>query len=310
MRFRQLGNSGLTVSEVGLGCNNFGVRCDFEQSKEVIYSALDSGINFFDTADMYGDRGGSETFMGEILKGRREEIVLATKFGMEMGTGDVALGSKRYIKRAIEASLRRLQTDYIDLYQFHQPDPLTPIEETLCALDDLIREGKVLYIGSSNFSGWQIAQAHYISRQLNISRFISAQNLYSLLEREIETEVVPACGHFGVGILPFYPLAAGLLTGKFKRGGEIPRGTRLATRPHVVEGANFDLIEALEHFAQSRGMGLLELAFLFLLARPEVSSVIAGATSKEQVYANVASVDHELSREDIKAIYEILQTHG
>ncbi len=307
MRFRQLGRSGLTVSEVGLGCNNFGTRCDLDGSREVIFEALDAGINLFDTADIYGNRGGSETFMGEILKGRRDEVVLASKFGMDMGTGDVALGSRRYIKRAVEASLRRLQTDYLDLYQLHRPDPHTPIDETISALNDLVREGKVLYIGSSNFSGWQIAQADLLAKELGAARFISAQNLYSLLERDVESEIVPACREFNVGLLPFFPLASGLLTGKFKRGEELPAGTRLSSRPEVVERANFDLIEALEQFAEQRDMRLLDLAFAFLLATAEVSSVIAGATSKKQIRSNVDTQQHTLSERDIEELRELLK---
>ncbi len=306
MRFRQLGRSGLTVSEVGLGCNNFGTRCNMDSSRDVIFEALDTGINLFDTADIYGNRGVSETFMGEILKGRRDEVVLATKFGMDMGTGDVALGSRRYIKRAVEASLRRLQTDYIDLYQLHRPDPHTPIDETIAALNDLVRDGKVLYIGSSNLSGWQIAQADLLAKELGGSRFISAQNLYSLLERDVEREVLPACREFYVGFLPFFPLASGLLTGKFKRGEQLPAGTRLSSRPEVVDQANFDLIEALERFAEQRDMTLLDLAFVFLLSTAEVSSVIAGATSKAQIKSNVATQKHTLSERDTVELRELL----
>ncbi len=307
MRFRQLGRSGLTVSEVGLGCNNFGTRCDLDGSREVIFEALDAGINLFDTADIYGNRGGSETFMGEILKGRRDEVVLASKFGMDMGTGDVALGSRRYIKRAFYTSLRFLQPKYLDLYQLHRPDPHTPIDETISALNDLVREGKVLYIGSSNFSGWQIAQADLLAKELGAARFISAQNLYSLLERDVESEIVPACREFNVGLLPFFPLASGLLTGKFKRGEELPAGTRLSSRPEVVERANFDLIEALEQFAEQRDMRLLDLAFAFLLATAEVSSVIAGATSKKQIRSNVDTQQHTLSERDIEELRELLK---
>ncbi len=310
MRFRQLGNSGLTVSEVGLGCNNFGVRCDLETSRGVIFEALDMGINLFDTADIYGGKGGSETFMGKILKDRRDEVVLASKFGMEMGTGDIALGSRRYIRRAVEASLRRLQTDHLDLYQLHKPDPHTPIEETLSALDDLVRDGKILYIGSSNFSGWQIVQGDYVAKEMGSSRFISAQNLYSLLERDVETEVLPACNEFDIGFLPFFPLASGLLTGKFKRGEQPLQGTRLSSRPEEIEGANFDLIEALEGFAEQRGMKILDLAFAFLLASSEVSSVIAGATSTAQVRANVETQKHVLSDPDLLELRALLKEHS
>jgi aryl-alcohol dehydrogenase-like predicted oxidoreductase len=310
MNFRQLGNSGLTVSEVGLGCNNFGQRCDFETSKEVIFEALDQGINFFDTADIYGNKGGSESYMGKILKGRRDEIVLATKFGMDMGTNERALASRRYLRCAIEASLKRLQTDHIDLYQLHRPDPLTPIEETLEALDDLVRSGKVLYIGSSNLKGWQIAEAAFIAKELGTSHFVSAQNLYSVLERGVEDEVLGACQAFDVGFLPFFPLASGLLTGKFRRNSKPPEGTRLSGRPEILQNVDFDFLEALEAFARDRGMQLLDLAFAYLLYRPQVSSVIAGATSREQIKANVATQSHRLSENDYLELQQLLHSHG
>ncbi len=309
MKMRQLGRSGLSVSEIGLGCNNFGVRCDLERSKEVIFAALDEGVTFFDTADIYGNFGGSETFIGEILKGRRDEVVLATKFGMSMNTGEMARGSRRYLRRAIEASLRRLQTDYVDLYQLHEPDPNTPIEETIAALNELVAEGKVRYIGSSNLAGWQIAEADFVARSAHRERFISAQNQYSLLKRKVEAEVIPAAVHFDVGILPYYPLAAGLLTGKFKRDQPPLPNTRLASRPTEVAHADFDLIEELERFAQNDGFGLLELAFSWLLANPAVSSVIAGATSAAQVKANAASVGYHLSAEAYSEVAEILARH-
>ena len=293
-----------------MGCNNFGGRLDLDRTREVIHAALDAGITLFDTADIYGNFGGSETLMGQVLRGRRDEIVLATKFGMNMQTGDIARGSRRYVRKAVEGSLRRLQTDYIDLYQMHEPDPNTPIEETLAALDELVKEGKVRYIGSSNFAGWQLAEAEMISRAQGRERFISAQNLYSLLRREIEVEVIPAAEHFGVGILPFYPLAAGLLTGKFRRGEAPPAGTRLAARPAEVESANFDLIEELESFAKSHGLGLTDLAFAWLLGNPNVSSVIAGATSSEQIRANVAAGTHVLDAEAMEAAREILDRHA
>ncbi len=299
----------MTVSEIGLGCNNFGGRCDIERSREVIFAALDAGVTLFDTADIYGNFGGSETFMGEILKGRRDEIVLATKFGMSMNDGEIARGSRRYIRRAVEASLRRLQTDYIDLYQLHEPDPNTPIAETLAALNELVLEGKVRYIGSSNLAGWQIAEAEFVARSAGRERFVSAQNLYSLLNRQIELEVIPAAEHFGVGILPFYPLAAGLLTGKFKRNQPAVANTRLASRPAEIAKANFDLIEELERFAGAEGAGLLDLAFAWLLANPNVSSVIAGATSAEQVKANVATARYSMSSESYSAVAVILAKH-
>ncbi len=310
MEFRQLGRSGLTVSVVGLGCNNFGIRCDYAQSEAVINAALDQGITFFDTADIYGGKGGSETFMGKILNGRRDQIVLASKFGMDMGTGDVALGSRKYIRKAIEASLSRLQTDYLDLYQMHQPDPLTPIEETLSALQELVQEGKVRYIGCSNFSGWQIAEADLKAKEMHVERFISAQNHYSLIEREVEKEVIPACEHFGLGMLPFYPLASGLLTGKFKRGEEPPAGTRLANRRSELEDANWDLIEALNDFAASLGGTLLDLAISGLASKPAVASVIAGATRPEQVAANVKAIELKLSQQNQAKLDELLSFYS
>ena len=310
MEFRQLGRSGLTVSVVGLGCNNFGIRCDYAQSEAVINAALDQGITFFDTADIYGGKGGSETFMGKILNGRRDQIVLASKFGMDMGTGDVALGSRKYIRKAIEASLSRLQTDYLDLYQMHQPDPLTPIEETLSALQELVQEGKVRYIGCSNFSGWQIAEADLKAKEMRVERFISAQNHYSLIEREVEKEVIPACEHFGLGMLPFYPLASGLLTGKFKRGEEPLAGTRLANRRSELEDANWDLIEALNDFAASLGGTLLDLAISGLASKPAVASVIAGATRPEQVAANVKAIELKLSQQDQAKLDELLSFYS
>ena len=306
LRIRQLGRSGLSVSEVGLGCNNFGVRCDFDRTKEVVYAARDAGITLFDTADIYGGAGGSETLLGRILPEFRDEIVLATKFGMPMGTKDRARGSRRYIVSAVEASLRRLQTDRIDLYQMHEPDANTPIDETLMALDDLIHAGKVLYIGSSNFSGWQITEAEYVARSLGVNRMVSAQNEYSLLKREVEHEVIPAAQHFEIGVLPFYPLASGALTGKVKRETGAPPGSRLASRPEAVAQINFTMVEALEEFASSRSMTLLDLAFAFLLAESTVSSVIAGATSSEQIKANVATQSVELSDEDLEDLGRIL----
>ena len=305
MEFRQLGKSGLTVSVVGLGCNNFGGRCDFEQTEEVINAAIENGITFFDTADIYGGHGGSESFMGMILKGRREQIVLGSKFGMDMGTSDIARGSRRYVRKAIEASLRRLHTDYLDLYQFHAPDPNTPIEETLSALDELVKEGKVRYIGSSNFAGWQIAEAELVSQAKNTERFISAQNHYSLVEHSVEKEVVPACVNFGIGLLPYYPLASGLLTGKFRKGEEPPQGTRLSGRREELEKADWEVIGRLADLARSLGGSLLDLSISALAAKPAVSSVIAGATRPEQVAANVKAIELKLSDDDMAKVREI-----
>jgi aryl-alcohol dehydrogenase-like predicted oxidoreductase len=305
MHYRPLGSSGLLVSTVGLGCNNFGGRIDLEASRRVVDAAFTAGITLLDTADIYGNRGGSETILGELLKGRRDQVVVATKWGGDMGTGPgVARGSRRYIRQAVEASLRRLQTDYIDLYQQHVPDPVTPIAETLAALDELVDEGKVRYVGSSNFSGWQVADADWTARDLRAERMISAQNHYSLLVRDIEADVLPACEHFGVGLLPFFPLANGLLTGKYRRGQAAPEGTRLAGRP--IEEATYDTLERLSDFADERGHTLLELAFAGLLARPVVSSVIAGATRAEQVYANVDAGEWQLTAEDTAALSEVV----
>jgi aryl-alcohol dehydrogenase-like predicted oxidoreductase len=289
MRYRPLGRSGLLVSVVGLGCNNFGSRIDTDAARAVVDAAIDAGVTLFDTADVYGNRGGSETILGELLADRRDDVVLATKFGMEMDDGPDARGSRRYVRRAVEASLRRLRTDRIDLYQYHRPDGVTPIEETLEALSELVSEGKVRYIGSSNLAAWQVADAEWTSRTRGLARFISAQNEYSLLDRGVEVELVPACEQFGIGVLPYFPLASGLLTGKYRRGEPAPAGTRLASRSQVLQNADFDRIEALERFASQAGRSLLELAVGGLAARPAVSSVIAGATTAEQVRANVAA---------------------
>ncbi|HET9690032.1 MAG TPA: aldo/keto reductase [Acidimicrobiales bacterium] len=304
MRYRQLGTSGLTVSVVGLGCNNFGGRLDLDASRPVVDAALDAGITLLDTSNTYGNRGGSETILGELLEGRRDEVVLATKWGMDMGEGDgVARGSRRYVRMAVEASLRRLRTDRIDLYQLHRPDPLTPVAETLAALDELVKEGKVRYVGSSNFSAWQVADADWTARSAGTERFISAQNHYSLLERAAERELLPACERFGVGVLPFFPLANGLLTGKHRRG-ELAEGSRMAGRD--VPERTWDTVEALTAFAEQRGHSILELAIGGLLASPVVGSVIAGATRPEQVRANVAAGEWELSADDRAALAELL----
>ena len=293
MRYRQLGNSGLTVSVVGLGCNNFGGRIGMDASRQVIDAAIDHGISLFDTADTYGDRGGSEEIIGRVLGQRRDEVVLATKFGHDMGRGDKeARGGRRYVRMAVEASLRRLRTDHIDLYQLHSPDPRTPITETLAALDELVAEGKVRYLGCSNFAAWQVADADWEARAGGFERFVSAQNEYSLLERGAEVELLAACRRFGVGVLPYFPLARGLLTGKYRRGEAMPAGTRLSGQE--IDEVTFDRIEALDGFAKERGHTLLDFAFAGLLAHREVSSVIAGATRPEQVAANVTAGEWEL----------------
>lgn len=298
------------VSEVGLGCNNFGGRLDEERSREVIAAALDEGITLFDTADIYGGEGRSEEILGRALRGVREEVVLATKFGMDAGLGYPARGSRVYVMRALERSLRRLGTDWIDLYQLHEPDPLTPIEETLSALDDALHQGKVRYLGSSNFASWQVLEADLIARQLGTARFVSAQNHYNLLERQAEAELLPVLERYGIGLLPYYPLAAGLLTGKFARAEPPPAGTRLASRPERLAAADWDRLEAAREFARTRQMELVDLAFAFLLARPVVASVIAGATSPAQVRANVATQRYRLSKEDLAELERLLEVPG
>jgi len=306
---RQVGSSGLRVSVVGLGCNNFGGRIDREQSIRVVHAALDRGITMFDTADIYGGSR-SEEFLGEALRGRRDRAVVATKFGMPAGLDETydRGGSRIYVRRAVERSLRRLGTDHIDLYQMHEPDPATPIAETLEVLDDLVREGKVRYIGCSNFSGWQIADADWCARSGHLQHFVSAQNEYSLLRRGIEAEVVPACERFGLGILPFYPLASGLLTGKYRRNQPPPPGTRLAGHRHAAQledASVMDVVDGLRAFAESRGVSLLQVAIAGLAAQPGVASVIAGATRPEQVQANAAAIEWQPSAGDLAEIDRI-----
>ncbi len=312
MRYRPLGSSGLVVSVVGLGSNNFGTRCDRQQTRAVVDAAIESGISLIDTADIYGGGGDSEAFIGDALEGRREQVVLATKFSGDMhgknGPDWGARGSRRYVRVAVESSLRRLQTDWIDLYQYHFPDGVTPIEETLAALDDLVREGKVRYVGSSNFEAWQVAEAEHVARRDGRSRFISAQNHYSLLERGVEAELAPACERYRIGILPYFPLAHGLLTGKYRRGHPPPEGTRLEGRPERLTDEVFDQIEALERFGQERSRSLLEVGIAGLAAQPAVGSVIAGATKPEQVRENAKAGDWVPSGEDLAALDEIVST--
>ncbi|MCW2491119.1 MAG: aldo/keto reductase [Frankiales bacterium] len=301
---RRIGNSGLAVSTVGLGTNNFGMKLDLAQSRAVVHAALDNGINLFDTSDSYGD---SEQRLGEILQGKRDDVLIATKFGSDVrrlgqdnGVDWGARGSRRYIRRAVENSLRRLRTDWIDLYQIHRPDPATPIDETLSALDDLVHEGKVRYLGHSNFSGWQVADAEWTARTRNLERFISAQNEYSLLERGIEADLVPALERYEIGLLPFFPLASCLLTGKYRRGEAAPQGSRIQAwkRESVLTDETFDVLEELEAFAAERSITVLEVAIGGLAAQSTVSSVIAGATSPEQVAANVKAGQWQPSAED------------
>ncbi len=310
MSFRRLGESGLSVSVIGLGCNNFGGRIDQQQSAAVVNAAIDAGITLFDTADSYGGAGRSEEILGAVLRstGRRDGVLVATKFGTDLsganGPDFGARGGRRYIVRAAEASLRRLGTDWIDLYQMHVPDPATPIDETLAALDDLVRAGKVRYVGHSNFSGWQTADAAWVARTAHRAPFVSAQNEYSLLNRAIESDLIPACQRFGVGVLPYFPLASGLLTGKYRRGEPAPEGSRLARDTHRrwLERARWDTIDALDKFAAERGRALVDIAIGWLLAQPTVASVIAGATTPEQVRANVAAGGCQPSTEDLATL--------
>ncbi|MEC8847220.1 MAG: aldo/keto reductase [Pseudomonadota bacterium] len=307
MDYRRLGHSGLWVSAVGIGCNNFGAKCDEAATRTVVHACLDAGITLFDTADMYGNRGGSETLLGRILGHHRKDIVLASKFGLPMGEGPYLNGAGRhYIMRAVEDSLRRLRTDHLDLYQVHRPDPATPIEETLRALDDLVRDGKVRYVGCSNFAGWQLAEAEWAARAGGTVRFISAQNEYSLVDRRIEGELVPAANAYGVGILPYFPLANGLLTGKYQRNHAMPDGARMTERPtraeEVLTDRNWTIAEKVADYAAARGHSLLEAASGWLASQDHVPSVIAGATTAEQVAQNAAATDWRMTAEEIADI--------
>ena len=307
MEYRNLGRSGLRVSTVGLGCNNFGMKLDEAGTKAVLDAAFDAGITLFDTADMYGGRGGSETHMGAVMGERRKEIVLATKFGWEMDdAGKKGGGSRKWIMEAVEDSLRRLRTDWIDLYQLHKPDPLTPIDETLRALDDLVSSGKVRYIGCSNLPAWQMVEAHFEAELANVGGFVSAQEEYNVLNRAIEKDVLPAARKYGFGLLPYFPLASGLLTGKYKREA-MPEGGRLTANPQFagrdyVNDANWVKVEQMEAYAAERGHSLLELAFGWLLAEPATASVIAGATRPEQIASNVNAAGWTMTPEEKAAI--------
>jgi aryl-alcohol dehydrogenase-like predicted oxidoreductase len=315
MRYRPLGDSGLLVSVVGLGCNNFGSRLDTEGARAVVDAAIDAGITLLDTSDTYGGGGGSESALGEILGRRRDQVVLATKFGhqsADMGYGPAAgaKGGRAYIRRAVTESLRRLQTDYIDLYQLHTPDPVTPVEETIAALHELVAEGKVRYLGHSNFSGWQIADAAHLAAIGGQTPFISAQNHWSLLERAAEAEVVPAARHFGLGVLPFFPLANGLLTGKFRQGRQIPAGTRLAARAGYITEEKLVKVEALIDWSHAHGVSILQTAIGALAAQPGCSSVIAGAMTAEQVKANAAAAEWTPSAAELAEIDQIVPPPG
>lgn len=308
---RRLGDSEVEATVVGLGCNNFGRRLDRDGTAAVLEAALAAGATFFDTADIYGGGGASETLMGEVLEGRRDEYVIATKFGMRMrgveGVPEAPRGSREYIRWAVEGSLRRLRVDRIDLYQYHEPDGVTPAAETLVALDELVREGVVGAIGCSNFSAAELEEADRVARERGLARYATLQNEYSLLERGIEAEVAPACERLGVSILPFYPLASGLLTGKYRRGEAAPAGTRLADREAGSE-AQFDVVEGLEEFAAERRVGVLDVAIAGLAAQPAVASVIAGATRPEQVAANVAALRWQPSADDLAKLDRVAPT--
>jgi aryl-alcohol dehydrogenase-like predicted oxidoreductase len=302
VRTRRLGNDGPEVSVVGLGTNNFGGRVDLEGTRAVVDAALDAGITLFDTADVYGDKGGSESFLGEVLEGRRDRVVLATKFGHDMGYGIEPRGSREYVRRAIDESLRRLRTDYVDLYQYHRPDGVTPFAETFGALDELVREGKVRHVGHSNLEAAQVEEVDRLAREHGWSRPVSAQNRYSLLHRDPEEDLLPVCERLGLGVLPYFPLASGLLTGKYRRGEARPAGTRLAERDEVFTDETFDRLEALEAYADERGISLLDVAIGGLLGQPAVASVISGATKPEQVRANAAAGEWQPSPEDLAAL--------
>ncbi|WP_441252353.1 aldo/keto reductase [Tardiphaga sp. 71_E8_N1_1] len=307
METRNLGRSGLRVSAVGLGCNNFGQRTDLETARKVIHKAIDLGITLFDTADIYAGMGGSETVLGEVLGDRRKDIVLATKYCKPMSNDGSKQGaSRRYIMSAVEASLKRLKTDYIDLYQQHDYDALTPIEETLRTLDDLVRQGKVRYIGNSNFPAWRIAEAEMAARQMGVAPFVSCQDEYSLVVRDIEKDLLPAAQHFNLGLLPFFPLAGGMLTGKYAGLKNVPADTRFGKTPYMQERylnpRNIALVDQLQAFVSARGHSMLELAFSWLAARPQVSSVIAGASSPEQIEQNVKAAQWKLTTEEMTEI--------
>ena len=310
MEFRNLGRSGLRVSTIGLGCNNFGGRLDLEATRKVIHKAFDLGITLFDTADVYGDRGGSESLMGEVLGDLRKHIVLATKYAMPMSDNPEKVGASRnYIVEAVEASLRRLKTDYIDLYQQHRQDPRTPIEETLRALDDLVRAGKVRYLGCSNFPAWTMVEAQWTAKSANLNPFVSCQDEYSLVVRDAEKDLIPAARSYGMGLLPYFPLASGLLTGKYRRNAPMPADARLTQTQRLADRylneRNWVISERLIDFAEARGHTALELAFSWLLAQDPVSSVIAGATKPDQLVQNVQAGSWKITAEELAEIDQI-----
>ena len=311
MEYRNLGNSGLQVSVVGLGCNNFGMRLDAAGTKAVVDKCIDMGVTFFDTADVYGGRGKSEEFLAPALKPHRRNIVIATKSASPMGEGPYWRGaSRRYLMEAVDDCLRRLDTDYIDLYQIHFPDTSTPTEETMRALDDIVKSGKARYVGCSNYAGWQVVESQWVAKSEHLTPFITAQNQYNLLERNIERELVPACKKYGLSVLPYFPLASGFLTGKYRPGEPPPEGTRLAgmgpMAARVLNEKNFDTLMKLEGVAQRSGHTMLDLAIGWLASQPYVGSVIAGATKPEQVEQNVKAAEYRLSPEEMKEVDEIL----
>ena len=309
MEYRQLGKSGLRVSVIGLGTNQFGGKVDQAGVNTIIDGALDLGINLIDTADTYS-KGGSEETLGVALRGKWDRVVLATKVHGKMGEGPNDWGTSRYhIMNGIEASLRRLQTDHIDLYQMHRFDATTPLEETLRTLDDLVRSGKVRYIGASNYAAWQLAEANMLAEMRGYVPFVSIQNHYHMLERDLEREMIPYCNAHNVGILPYFPLAGGFLTGKYKRGQAVPAGSRGEQSPYVqryMVDANYDKVERLEAWANERGHTMAELAHAWLLAQPQVSSVISGATRLEQVQANAAAADWQLTPDEYEEVNAVL----
>jgi aryl-alcohol dehydrogenase-like predicted oxidoreductase len=309
--YRPLGQSGLLASVIGLGCLNLGGRLDLDSGRAVVDAALDHGITQFDTADIYGGEGASESVLGELLAGRRDQVVLATKFGhpsFDMGYGPAAgaKGGRAYVRRAVEGSLRRLRTDHIDLYQLHMPDPATPMLETLAALHELVMDGKVRYLGHSNLSGWQVAEADHLAREHGLTPFVSAQNHWSLLERQVEADLVPAAEHYGVGVIPYYPLAEGMLTGKVRHGEPLPDGTRIAARNHLVTEDKLDRVDQLARWGKAHGHSLLEMAIGWLAAQPSVGSVIAGATTPEQVKANSEAASWQPTPDEIAAIDQLV----
>ncbi len=313
MKQRNLGNAGLKVSVVGLGCNNFGGdRCDLEASRKVIHKALDLGITLIDTADTYGNRGESEKILGECLGERRKDIVLASKCGLPMDdTGNLKGASRRYILSAIDASLKRLKTDWIDLYIIHRPDPLTPIEETLRTLDDLVRAGKVRYSGCSTFAAWQVVEAQWTAKHHNLNHFVACQDEYSLLKRGLERDLQPVMQNYGLGLIPHTPLASGLLTGKYQRNAPLPAGARMTREKRQadrwISDRNWGTVERLSAFCQARGHTLLELAMSWLASRPLVASIIAGATSPEQLELNTRAVNWPLTADDLVELNSVLE---